>query len=194
MEMNLRLKFLVNSPLWDLLLGVFLLPPLLKAVEPRRPKKILEIGCGRGDTTRLLLRRFPEAAVTAVDYDAGQIALAGRRVTDRRVTFLQADAGRLPFDNGSFDSVFEFNSLHHIVHWQQVLAEIGRVLAPGGMFAAMDETAAFFNPLFRWFDQPESLFTEAGFLRRAAATGLNQVAGVGSAAIIKFVFEKKMTA
>jgi ubiquinone/menaquinone biosynthesis C-methylase UbiE len=191
MEMNRRLKFLVNSPVWDLLLSVFFLPPLLKAAEPYRPKRILEVGCGRGDTTRLLLRRFPDASITAVDYDAGQIVLARRRVSDRRATFLQADAGRLPFADGSFDAVFEFNSLHHIAHWQQALGEFGRVLAPRGIFAAMDETASFFNPFFRWYDRPESLFTKEEFLRIAAGAGLTVVSDIGSTGVLKIICNKK---
>lgn len=191
MEMNRRLKLLVNSPVWELLLNGFLLPPLLTAVRQRRTRRILEIGCGRGDTTKLLLRRFPDAEIAALDYDAEQIALARRRVRDGRASFLQADAGQLPFGGGSFDVVFEFNSLHHIAHWQRVLREVGRVLGPAGVFVCMDETTAFFNPLFRWFDRPESLFSKDEFLLTAAEAGLRPVADVGSAGILKIVFEKK---
>jgi ubiquinone/menaquinone biosynthesis C-methylase UbiE len=191
MEMNRRLKFLVNSPVWDFLLSAFFLPPLLKAAEPYHPKRILEVGCGQGDTTRLLLRRFPDAAVTAVDFDAEQIALARQRVTDRRATFLQADAGSLPFTDGSCDAVFEFNSLHHIAHWQRALGELSRVLASRGIFAAMDETTAFFNPLFRWYDRPESLFTRDEFMRTTADHGLAVATDIGSDRILKIVFNKK---
>ncbi len=188
--MNRRLKLLVNSPLWSALLGRILLPPLLQAA-PRRPERVLEIGCGQGDTTRLLLQRFPGAAVTATDYDAAQVELARKRLRSGAVTVARADATDLPFAAGSFDAVFEFNSLHHIADWRRALAETARVLRPGGFLAVMDETAIFFNPFFRWFDRPESLFTREEFALAAAELGLMPARDVGSRAIIKTVFNKK---
>ncbi len=190
MEMNRRLKLLVNSPLWSALLGSILLPRLLRAV-PRGPERILEIGCGRGDTTRLLLSRFPGAAVTATDYDDAQVALARERLRGRTVTVDQADATALPFTAGGFDAVFEFNSLHHIADWRRALSEMARVLRPGGRLAVMDETASFFNPFFRWFDQPESLFTKEEFVLAAAEIGLLPSSDTGSRSIIQIVFDKK---
>jgi len=76
--MNFRLKLLVNSPVWALLLDRWFLPPLLAAV-PGAPRRALEIGCGRGDTTRTLRRRLPAAEITATDYDEAQVALARLR-------------------------------------------------------------------------------------------------------------------
>jgi hypothetical protein len=55
----------------------------------------------------------------------------------------------------------------------------------------MDETAAFFNPLFRWFDRPESLFTREEFALAAAAGGLIPSRDIGSRAVIRTVFNKK---
>jgi len=190
MEMNRRLKLLVNSPLWSALLGRLLLPPLLEAA-PRQPTRILEIGCGRGDTTALLHQYFPDAAITATDCDAAQIGLAERRLKDWAEEVAQADAAALPYASDSFDAVFEFNSLHHIADWRQALSELSRVLRPGGFMAVMDETVGFFNPFFRWFDQPESLFTKEEFILAAADHGLLPARDVGSRSVIKIVFNKK---
>ncbi len=191
MQMNRRLKLLVNSPLWRWLLGSVLLPPLFAAVRGRRPARLLEIGCGRGDTTRLLAGLYPGVALTATDFDEDQVALARRAWPPIPAGFRAADATRLPFGDSEFEAVVEFNSLHHIADWRQALRECARVLSPGGWLAVMDETAGFFNPLFRWYDRPESLFTKEEFLSAAAEAGLALEADVGSASIIKLVLARR---
>ncbi len=190
MEMNPLLKVFVNSPLWAGLLERWFLPPLLAAL-PKDPARILEIGCGRGDTTRLLLTQFPSARIVATDFDGAQVALASRRVASPRLEIRQADATALPFPDGAFDLVVEFNTFHHVASWTAALGECGRVLRPGGTFAAMDETRMLFNPLFRAFDRPESLFTKEECLSAAGAAGFVLEKDVGTRRIIRAVFAKK---
>lgn len=188
--MNPLLKTFVNSPLWAALLEHWFLPPLFAAL-PRNPSRILEIGCGRGDTTRMLLARFPGASFVATDYDPAQVALAVRRVRGARLSLRQADATALPFADGSFDLVIECNSFHHIERWRDAMRECGRVLASGGTFAAMDEDAKLFNPLFRWFDRPESIFSKAEFASAASAAGLAAANDASTQRIIRATFVKK---
>ncbi|HTK04403.1 MAG TPA: class I SAM-dependent methyltransferase [Candidatus Eisenbacteria bacterium] len=192
MEMNPLLKTFVNSSLWASLLERWFLPPLFKAM-PAAPKRILEIGCGRGDTTALLLARYPSAKITATDFDAAQVALAARRVVSRRVTFRQADAAALPFKDAAFDLVVEFNTFHHVERWVAAFAECSRVLAPRGVMAAMDEPLALWNPVFRWFDRPDALFTRDEFMFAAGNAGLMLEKDLGSKRIIKALFRKKET-
>lgn len=189
MEMNPLLKAFVNSPLWAGLLARWFLPPLFAAL-PTAPSRILEIGCGRGDTTRLLLEAFPSARIVATDYDAAQVALASRRVVSPRLEIRQADATALPFPGASFDLVVEFNTFHHVAGWIAALGECARVLRPGGAFAAMDEDEALFNPLFLAIDRPESLFTKDEFLFAAGSAGFALEKDVGSKRIIRAVFSK----
>lgn len=190
MEMNPLLKVFVNSPLWAGLLERWFLPPLLAAL-PKDAARILEIGCGRGDTTRLLLARFPAARIVATDYDGAQVALASRRVADPRLEVRQADATALPFPDGEFDLVVEFNTFHHVAGLTAALGECGRVLRPGGTFAAMDETRALFNPLFLAVDRPESLFTKEEYLAAADAAGLALEKDVGTRRVIRAAFAKR---
>ncbi len=190
MQMNSLLKSLVNTSLWAALLEWHFLPPLFKLL-PQSPKRVLEIGCGRGDTTRMLLDRFPLATIVATDYDEAQVALAANRLVARNVTFRQADASALPFGDGAFDLVIECNTFHHVANWTKALRECARVLGPEGTFAAMDEDASVFNPIFRRIDRPESLFTKNEFLFAAGEAGLTLSKDVGAKKIFRCVFRKK---
>jgi len=139
MKMTRFEKWLVNSPqrarnVEQTALALFEhinLPP-----QPR----CLEIGCGQGAVTRLLVERFGAQAV-ATDFDPGQVAVAQERLADlgERVEVRVVDARAMPFDDAQFDSVFSFGVLHHILGgWRQAIAETARVLKPGGWFVFTD--------------------------------------------------------
>jgi len=108
----------------------------------------LEIGCGQGAVTRLLVERYG-ARVVASDYDPAQVALAQERLADlgEQVEFRIVDARAMPFDDAQFDGIFSFQVMHHIPGglsraqsrgWRQVVAETARVLKPGGWFIFTD--------------------------------------------------------
>jgi ubiquinone/menaquinone biosynthesis C-methylase UbiE len=101
----------------------------------------LEIGCGQGIGTRILVEKY-KARMIASDIDAGQIELARERLADLRdgeIEFRECDARNMPFDDGSFDVVCAFGVLHHIdPGWSEVVSEVGRVLKPGGCFVFID--------------------------------------------------------
>jgi SAM-dependent methyltransferase len=106
---------------------------------PPQPR-CLEIGCGQGVVTRLLVERYA-ARVVATDFDPEQVAVAQERLAglDERIEFRIVDARAMPFDDAKFDGVFSFGVLHHILSgWQQVVAETARVLRPGGWFVFTD--------------------------------------------------------
>jgi len=104
-----------------------------------------------------------DAQVIATDFDPDQVALARKRLTDLgdRVTLQVVDARTLPFENGQFDAAFSFGVMHHIHRgWRDVVAEVGRILKPNGVFVFTD----FYLPpwvnwlmktLFPRFDQLE---------------------------------------
>jgi ubiquinone/menaquinone biosynthesis C-methylase UbiE len=100
----------------------------------------LEIGCGHGVVTRLLVERFG-AQVVATDFDPDQLSLAQERLAnlEKSVQFRIVDAREMPFDDAQFDGVFSFGVLHHILDgWRQAVAETARVLRPGGWFVFTD--------------------------------------------------------
>lgn len=102
--------------------------------------EILEIGSGSGAMAAELLERYPAIRLTATDVDAAMCAAAARRLRPfgDRVRVQEADATRLPFGDASFDGVISFIMLHHVVAWEDALAEVARVLRPGGMLAGYD--------------------------------------------------------
>jgi len=113
---------------------------LLERVTLPPEPRCLEIGCGQGAVTRLLVEQYG-ARMVASDYDPEQVALAQERLADldERVECRVVDARAMPFDDAQFDGVFSFYVLHHIPgRWRQVVVETARVLRPGGWFVLTD--------------------------------------------------------
>lgn len=100
-------------------------------------KDVLEIGSGTGVHARLLADAG--AKVTAVDLTPTAVELTGRRLELAGLTadVLQADAESLPFADHSFDFVWSWGVIHHSESTDRVIAEIARVLRPGGRLALM---------------------------------------------------------
>lgn len=105
---------------------------------------ILDIGCGPGPLWCDQLQRIPpEWQITLADLSPGMVTqaeanlrAAGAR-NDPRFHFQTADAQSLPFDDNSFDAALANHMLYHVPDLPQALAEIRRVLRPGGrLFAA----------------------------------------------------------
>jgi SAM-dependent methyltransferase len=91
---------------------------------------VLDLGCGDG---RFFRRAWGDALdVVGVDAEAGVVDAVGKTGLYREV--LHASADSLPFDDASFASVFANCSVEHMDELDSVLAEVARVLAPGGIF------------------------------------------------------------
>ena len=58
----------------------------------------------------------------------------GRHIDDGTLDLRAADATRMPFEDDSFDAVFESGMVHHVTDWRATLGEVSRVLKPGGSF------------------------------------------------------------
>jgi ubiquinone/menaquinone biosynthesis C-methylase UbiE len=157
--------------------------PLLARLGGRVPGgRVLEIGCGSGYGTRLILDRFGAATVDAVDLDPRAVAAAGRRLAryGERVRLAVGSAtdltSALAAADASYDAVFDFAIIHHVEDWRAALGEIARVLRPGGRFFFDEVTATALNrPTYRrLFDHPDhDRFTVGDFLAELTGQGLH---------------------
>ncbi|MFE6690529.1 class I SAM-dependent methyltransferase [Streptomyces sp. NPDC057743] len=109
-------------------------PAMLDLAGDVSGRRILDAGCGSGPLSAALRDRG--AVVTGIDASAGMLALATRRLgADADVH--QVDLrDRLPFDDGAFDDVMSSLVLHYLEDWGPTLAELRRVLRPGGRLIA----------------------------------------------------------
>jgi ubiquinone/menaquinone biosynthesis C-methylase UbiE len=157
--------------------------PLLARLGGRVPgARVLEIGCGSGYGTQLIIDRFGAATVDAVDLDPRAVAAAQRRlaVYDDRVWVTLGSATDLTealgATNAGYDAVFDFAAIHHVQDWRAALREVARVLRPGGRFFFDEVTAtALDRPTYRrLFDHPSAdRFTAADFLAELTRHGLD---------------------
>jgi ubiquinone/menaquinone biosynthesis C-methylase UbiE len=114
----------------------FLEPMVHDRLPFRRRRRLLEVGCGVGAQTEILLRHFPEIHVTGVDINDEQLAEARRFLATvpwatGRFDIRKMDAEKLELDPESFDCAFLCWVLEHVPSPARVLGEVRRVLAPG---------------------------------------------------------------
>ena len=157
--------------------------PILRWLGGRTPgARALEIGCGSGYGTKLIIDRFGAATVDAVDLDPAMVDRARpllRRYRDQ-VRVAQGSADDLQTaigaEDASYDAVFDFGIIHHVTNWRDAVAEVARVLKPGGRFYYLEVTAAALaRPSYRRFlDHPrEDRFTAGQFLVELNTHGLD---------------------
>jgi ubiquinone/menaquinone biosynthesis C-methylase UbiE len=96
-------------------------------------QRVLEVGCGRGVGSQVILDRLGAAEVTAFDLDESMVELARKRLHGRPVSLSVGDVCEIQQPADSMDTVIDFGIIHHVPSWQQGIAEIARVLRPGGL-------------------------------------------------------------
>ena len=140
------------------------------AVAPEGAR-VLEVGCGPGHLS-IRLARQDGLDVTGLDLDPAMIerarANADRPGDDRRPSFFIGDVASLAFPDGSFDLVVSTLSMHHWADPAAGLAEIGRVLCPGGRALVWDLRPGLL-PFHRHAPDPVEL-TRGAPLRVVGAT------------------------
>lgn len=109
-------------------------------------KKVLEVSCGHGGGASYLVRSQHPASYTGLDLNPAGIRFCQKRHRLPGLTFVQGDAEKLPFPDGSFDAVLNVEASHHYPHVSRFLAEVARVLRPGGHFLYADLRALHLVP------------------------------------------------
>jgi ubiquinone/menaquinone biosynthesis methyltransferase len=111
-----------------------------------RPR-CLDLACGTGDIALLLARRYPGARVTGLDLNRDMLALAEKAALRSGVEFRRADMCRTGFPDGTFDVVTGGYALRNAPGLERALAEIRRVMKPGGRGAFLDFAKSHRRPV-----------------------------------------------
>ena len=151
MRLNRFEKLLMNNPVRPWFQRQLETRHLLRLGGKTDGHTSLEIGCGRGVGARIILEDFGSAQVHAFDLDGSMVRLAKRQIGEQnRVELWTGDSTAIPVKAGTYDSVFDFGAIHHVVNWRKTLAEVHRVLKPGGLFFAEEVPAGTItHPLIR---------------------------------------------
>jgi ubiquinone/menaquinone biosynthesis C-methylase UbiE len=101
-------------------------------------KRVLEVSCGAGGGASYIVRNFGPTAYTGLDLNPASIDLCRKAHILHGLDFVQGDAENLPFPDQSFDAVINVEASHQYPHFRRFLAEVARVLRPGGHFLYTD--------------------------------------------------------
>lgn len=132
-----------------------------RLVDPSAPPPaVLDLGCGPGESRAVFRARHPGVRWTGLDVPGSPSPPPPAR------DIQLYDGGRIPFEDGTFDIVFCKQVLEHVEDPRRVLAEVERVLAPGGSFAGSTSQLEPFHARSTFGYTPYGLallLREAGF-------------------------------
>ncbi len=153
---------------------------IVESLALDRPAAVLDVGCGTGTLTRQIYDALPAAParrVCGIDAAEAMIDVARRKAGNRSgLEFAAALAEELPYPGATFDRILSTFFFHHLNYDLKIksLAEIWRVLRPGGQAAILDVDIPYtrFGALCAWsgywlFRQPEIAENIRGRLRDA---------------------------
>jgi demethylmenaquinone methyltransferase/2-methoxy-6-polyprenyl-1,4-benzoquinol methylase len=114
----------------------------LRPILQRPDAKVLDLCCGTGDMTIALLEQRPStlstAPILAVDFSHNMLMLGNSKFIDNNVIRIEADALHLPLPSGVLDLISSAFGFRNLEDYEAGLAELFRVLKPGGEIAILD--------------------------------------------------------
>ncbi|NUY82551.1 bifunctional demethylmenaquinone methyltransferase/2-methoxy-6-polyprenyl-1,4-benzoquinol methylase UbiE [Flavobacterium sp. MAH-1] len=114
---------------------------VLRLVSDTNPSKILDIATGTGDLA-ILMAQTAAQEIVGLDLSEGMLEVGRKKVTekqlDSRIKLVQGDSENLPFENDSFDAVTVGFGIRNFETLEKGLAEILRVMRPGGIFVILE--------------------------------------------------------
>ena len=125
--------------------------------------RIVELGCGGGKTAGKLLKKYPEAHVTALDYSEVSVAKASREnaraVAEGRCQVIQGDVSDLPFPEDSFELAAAFETVYFWPGPVESFRQVHRVLKTGGRFIIVNESDGENPADQKWVDMIDGMHT-----------------------------------
>ncbi len=136
-EMSVLERWLVNSPFraW---FQSGEIAAFIRWSGASAEASVLDMGCGPGVSTALILKALRPRRLAAFDVDPSMIEAARRRLVRHPrsgvLNLRVADATQMPYEDARFHAVFESGIIHHVPNWRAALGEVSRVVKPGGAF------------------------------------------------------------
>ena len=144
------------------------------------PSSIIDLGCGGGKNADELMKKYPSASMTAVDYSDVSVSMAEKRnaeaIRQGRCTVLQGDVSALPLKDSSYDLATAFETIYFWPGPLKSFREVSRVLKQGGHFLIVNECDGTNEKDQKWVDMIEGMtiyseqqivdyLTQAGFTK-----------------------------
>ncbi len=140
-----------------------------RELDGNAPSRIVDVGCGTGRLLTAAARRWPGARLVGADPAEGMVSEAHRLRPDLEVRLATAEA--LPFEEAVAEIVTTSLSFHHWQDQAKGIAEIARILRPGGLFCIADHT---FLPAKLFGERPLSARQLSELLREQGLTPLRR--------------------
>jgi SAM-dependent methyltransferase len=123
--------------------GPSALDATFEAIAEAHPRRVLEVGGGEGELAERIVRELG-ADVVGVDQSERMVEIQRSKGIDARV----GDVQQLPFADGAFDTALAAWMLYHVPHLDRGLAELARVLVPGGRLVTVTNAVEHFQELW----------------------------------------------
>ena len=111
---------------------------LIDLMNIQENENILDVGSGTGDLINLILKLKKNNNIYAVDLNSEMLKYAKKRHKNKNVTFIRANAEKLPFNNCSIDKYIISFCLRNVTNIENALKESYRILKPGGIFYCLE--------------------------------------------------------
>lgn len=113
-------------------------------LPPIQPEKAVDLGCGAGRNAGELLKKYPAAHVTAIDYSALSVEKASaynkQSIEAGRCAVQQGDVSELRLPKESFDLATAFETVYFWPELEKCFAQVAGILKPGGAFLICNES------------------------------------------------------
>ena len=113
-------------------------------LPPLRPAQIVDLGCGAGRNAGEMLKKYPYAHVTAIDYSPLSVEKAAsynkKSIDAGRCAVQQGNVSKLLFSAGRFDLATAFETIYFWPGLEACFGQVARVLRPGGVFWIVNES------------------------------------------------------
>jgi ubiquinone/menaquinone biosynthesis C-methylase UbiE len=146
-------------------------PLMIRALRLPREVRVLEVGCGRGIALPVLATVLRPTRLVGLDLEPALLerARVHAAATRTAVELVPGDVRAMPFPEESFDLVIDFGTCYHIARPDKALAEIERVLAPGGLFVHETPVSQLLSHPVRAFGRRMPWDQARGFTRDRTA-------------------------